>query len=162
MSPCDNGIGKIHCQLCWHIGKIYFQPKRRIRCQKHYSRQIRSGSTSSSDVERVEWTIKISAGSMESARHHCTGTFRKLREKAYELPERFEHKHEVVELKVYEESPSAPEEIEAMAIRKEAGDVQKQKESRIHITCGSFRVDIDDGADKSTLRDTLSILQTIC
>ena len=34
--------------------------------------------------------------------------------------------------------------------------------SRIHISYGGFRLDIDEGADKSTLRDTLSILQKIC
>ena len=87
---------------------------------------------------------------------------RKLKEKAYELPERFEHKHEVVELEVYGGLPVTPEGPLTGQIKEEATGDLKQQDSRIHITYGSFRVDIDDGADKSTLRDTLSILQKIC
>lgn len=87
---------------------------------------------------------------------------RKLKEKAYELPEKYEHKHEVVEVKVCDVLPAASEDTTAMAVKEECEDKLKRKESRIHITCGDFHVDIDEGVDKSTLRDTLSILQKIC
>lgn len=86
---------------------------------------------------------------------------RKLREKAYELPKKHEDKHEVVQLEVYGDMLTDPitasvEEVE------EAGNSQERNESRIHIICGGFHVDIDEGADRSTLQDTLSILQKIC
>lgn len=87
---------------------------------------------------------------------------RKLKEKAYELPGKHEHKHEVVELEVCDVLPAAPEDTTVMAVKEDPEDKPKQKESRIHITRGGFQVDIDEGADKATLRDTLSILQKIC
>ena len=72
------------------------------------------------------------------------------------------YKFEVVEVKVCDALTAGPEDTKAMAVKEECEDELKRKESRIHITCGDFHVDIDEGADKATLRDTLSILQKIC
>ena len=87
---------------------------------------------------------------------------RKLKEKAYELPEKQECRHEVVQLEVYGEQLLDPDATAMEPVRKEPGEVLKRNGSRIHISYGGFRLDIDEGADKSTLQDTLSILRKIC
>ena len=87
---------------------------------------------------------------------------RKLKEKAYELPKNSKHKHEVVPLTVYDEPTFTINDMQAEPKGHGICRDAHHDGSRIHILYGGFRLDIDEGADKSTLRDTLSILQKIC
>ena len=84
----------------------------------------------------------------------------KVRNKTYETAEGKEQKHEVVPIEVTGLTESVKEDcIEGS--QPGAAVIQKQ-ESRIHVKCGCFFVDIDDGADHKTLRDTLGILHKLC
>jgi len=87
---------------------------------------------------------------------------RMLKEKAYELPKNRKQKHEVVPLTVYDEATCAINDTHAEPKGHGICRGACHDGSRIHVSYGGFRLDIDEGADKSTLRDTLSILQKIC
>ena len=87
---------------------------------------------------------------------------RKLKKKSYEIPDHPKFKRqEVVPIQIIpDEQESLPPTIpeQDMAARHDVST----RQSGIHISCGSFRVDIDADSDQKTLRDTLMILRNLC
>ena len=89
---------------------------------------------------------------------------RKLREKAHDIPGSYEQPHEVVQIEVSDDRDGMSC-FPVIGSEKHVENnlwLPEHESSRIHIKCGDFRLDIDKGADRATLRDTLSILQKLC
>ena len=87
---------------------------------------------------------------------------RKLKKKSYEIPNHPKFKkQEVVPVQII------PDEQESLTSTVPNQDMIPRHDvsahqSGIHISCGSFRVDIDNNADPNTLQDTLMILRSLC
>jgi hypothetical protein len=148
---------------CLNVGKIYFQcakegdsmPKALFKSDDELFEAIQRCRTSG--MTDKDWCAANGISQTAFYRY-----IRKLKKKSYEIPNhtRF-RKQEVVPVQIVPDGQeSLPSTIPEHDVTARRG--LSTRESGIHISCGSFRVDIDNNADPNTLQDTLMILRSLC